>query len=510
MKYWIIFFLLLSMGITGCEDVLDVTPENSLTFRNGIETEKDLGAALDATALYMRTAAGTNFYEQTTKGSYADKGSEETPYRLLSPEWIIEGYWNCYYLVISQANIVLHFADQVKMDDKRRKLYTGQAYFYKALVYFELVRRYGDCVLVKDEVDINPQAKSSWTEVADYAINMAQKAVDNLVEFDKMTDYNGNSPRYKSMPSKGAANALLAHLCAWKAGGKYFASDKNYNEQELWKRAKEACDSVILSGIYELAGSPEEVCAEVLRGGSKESIYETVYKDFFNELSVPDELFCLARFYQSYPVFPNSVPSDIQEMPFRVYSSKMLEMFPGDDLRRQAYFYKFDTYANPDSVRVTGGFAYPYKWREVYVNTNAENAGEFINYYANLVWWRLADIYLLRAECKVRLGDDAGAIRDLDAVRDRAHAMRYSSSEYEGDLRYAIFKEREKELLFEGYRYYDIIRNGYARTELEGGFCTATDQDFTDGAFFLALPYGTQEFKNNPLMRQNKYWFKFM
>ena len=53
MKYWIIFFLLLAMGITGCEDVLDVTPENSLTFRNGIETEKDLGAALDATALYM-------------------------------------------------------------------------------------------------------------------------------------------------------------------------------------------------------------------------------------------------------------------------------------------------------------------------------------------------------------------------------------------------------------------------------------------------------------------------
>ena len=96
----------------------------------------------------------------------------------------------------------------------------------------------------------------------------------------------------------------------------------------------------------------------------------------------------------------------------------------------------------------------------------------------------------------------------MNSVRERAHAPAYSASEYNGDLRYAIFKEREKELLLEGHRYFDIIRNGYANLELEGGFRTATQQDFIDGAFFFCTPL--EAFTRNPLMRQNTYWFKFM
>ena len=63
-------------------------------------------------------------------------------------------------------------------------------------------------------------------------------------------------------------------------------------------------------------------------------------------------------------------------------------------------------------------------------------------------------------------------------------------------------------MLFEGQRYYDIIRNGYVRRELDGGYKTASDQDFIDGALFLTLD--ERAFVRNPLMRQNKYWLKFM
>lgn len=47
MKYRIIYFLIILWSITGCEDLLDVNPKNSLTFKNALETEKDLTAALD-------------------------------------------------------------------------------------------------------------------------------------------------------------------------------------------------------------------------------------------------------------------------------------------------------------------------------------------------------------------------------------------------------------------------------------------------------------------------------
>ena len=118
----------------------------------------------------------------------------------------------------------------------------------------------------------------------------------------------------------------------------------------------------------------------------------------------------------------------------------------------------------------------------------------------------MADIYLLRAECRARLGGSymEGAIDDLNKIRERANAKLYDASEYGGDLRYAIFKEREKELLLEGQRYYDIIRNDYVRMELKGNYQTVTNQDLKDGALFLMI--GDGAFSQNPLLRQNTYW----
>ena len=76
-----------------------------------------------------------------------------------------------------------------------------------------------------------------------------------------------------------------------------------------------------------------------------------------------------------------------------------------------------------------------------------------------------------------RLNDRIGAIADLNKIRDRAKAKRYSESEYDGNLRYAIFKEREKELLMEGTRYFDVLRNGYIKrsfTEISETFLIKT------------------------------------
>ena len=80
----------------------------------------------------------------------------------------------------------------------------------------------------------------------------------------------------------------------------------------------------------------------------------------------------------------------------------------------------------------------------------------------------------------------------------------YDASEYGGDLRYAIYKERERELLMEEFRYYDIVRNGYVRQELLGKHKTLTDQDMIDGALFISIDL--KEFSKNPKMTQNIYW----
>ena len=165
-----------------------------------------------------------------------------------------------------------------------------------------------------------------------------------------------------------------------------------------------------------------------------------------------------------------------------------------------------DSMSHDTMLVVNDGYAYPYKWRYARVAMEGWNAGQFINFDCNKIWFRLADIYLLRAECRARLDNRQGAIDDLNKIRDRAGAKRYDVDEYNGDLRYAIFKEREKELLMEGQRWFDVLRNGYYKTELYGNFREVSEQDIVDGVFCNALEETL--FLDNPLMRQNTYWLK--
>ncbi len=507
-------FILIFLA-TGCSKLLDMKPENSLTFANALETPRDFEAALQGAGQYLKDEVQREHIRQPIKGEYADDELPGGfPHRNLSPEYIEDGRWDQHYGIIAQANIVLHFADQADMTDAQKSLYKGQAYFYKALAYFELIRQYGDCVLVRDEVNIAPQAKTAWTEVADYAIELAQYAVDLLPEFDRVRYANGAAPTYKSAPAKGPANALLAHLCAWKAGGNYFAVDGDYDVASLWARAEAAATAVIESGSYSLAANPEQVVTSVLVGDDPESIYESVFRNLWHEMdpNLHSSSFTPARMYHNWPVRPNSSPNDHGAMYLRIFSDTVKAMFPGADSRKYAYFYDFEEMAKSEHLAVTNGYAYPYKWRDIFVATEGWQAGTMVNFNVNKIWWRLADIVLLRAECRARLGNDAGAIADINTIRTRATSPLYNSAEYNGNVRYAVFKEREKELLMEGHRYYDVIRNGYARTELAGGFRTATDQDFKDGAFFLIITISSfpGDFANNPLMRQNVYWSKYM
>ena len=75
-----------------------------------------------------------------------------------------------------------------------------------------------------------------------------------------------------------------------------------------------------------------------------------------------------------------------------------------------------------------------------------------------------------------------------------------------GDTVFAVFREREKELLLEDHYYYDVRRNGvdYVRRELPGAYPKLSDQDIKDGALYLMI--NSLNFEENDLMRQNVYW----
>lgn len=505
----LICFLIISSFIWGCEEVLDLKPENSLTFKNALTSEKEIESVL-ANAGAKARELDADYYIRSEVGHYYDEinqyGEDQFSLKIVSTYT-----WTKEYLIINRANIVLNAVDAMDIGKDRRDFYKGQCYFYKAFAYWCLLMRFGDCVIIKDDIEIEPVAKSPWTQVADYAIQLASNAAALLPEYDKVKNSGGESPFYKSVPCKGAANALLAYLCAWKAGGKYFAqpAERDYDEVDLWKRAEQACTEIISSGVYELSATPEAMCREVFMEHGREVIYEHVYRECWDEIKAEQyesSPFYAAASISNWPVNPKYSPGSIIYNKLKIYAQTVKKWFPEGDLRRESYFFKLDSMSHDTLLSITGGFAYPYKWRNVMVGTSGVFEGVVLNLDVNKVYWRLADIYLLRAECRARLGREytEGAIADLNKVRQRANAKQYTSSEYNGDLRYAIFKEREKELYWEGYRYFDVIRNGYVRTELPDAYQRASDQDYIDGCFFF--PLTEKCFDRNPLLRQNTYW----
>ena len=116
----------------------------------------------------------------------------------------------------------------------------------------------------------------------------------------------------------------------------------------------------------------------------------------------------------------------------------------------------------------------------------------------------------------MRQGKD-NAKDDLNAVRQRAYAgsnfvYQYPNADdvekgLDKDLQLAIFREREKELLMEGHRYYDARRNGVEYVQrFFKIYSYLSPQDIEDGALYQGIV--ETAFSNNDLLRQNVYWNK--
>lgn len=399
--------------------------------------------------------------------------------------------WSREYKVIAQANLVIDNAHRVELPEERRNFYVGQALVIRAYTYFHILKHWGDAPLVTRSEDIGEKIRTPWQELAEFALSDLIRAAELLPPAGERRDAGGAAIVSKQVPSRGTALAVMAHLYAWKAALN--------NEPELNLLAEELATQVIEGGEYVLASSPEAVCTQVMDGNSPEGILEL---DFINATwEVNQSGSTIAYCIQQWPVHPLTTPATR-----RTYARMSNEMadawYPPGDLRREAYLYKFDSMAMV-STSITQGAAYFYKFRKVLVYEDGSRVGRLRAYDNNEILLRLADIILLRAELRVKLGNTSGAISDLNRIRSRAGARLYDASE---ELAEAIAMERDKELIAEGIgrRYFDIVRNGTFREKLGSGFQTLTDRDVADGALYIPVFEGA--FRDNTLMRQTVYW----
>lgn len=128
-----------------------------------------------------------------------------------------------------------------------------------------------------------------------------------------------------------------------------------------------------------------------------------------------------------------------------------------------------------------------------------------VNWPANYKIFRLAEVYLNRAEAWWHLGNYQNAVGELRKIRARAFGIaesavviNYSNPD---DLLQQIKDERRRELAFEGHRIYDIMR--YKEDLNRGSDCNSATCQLTYPNDRFILPIPQLELDANPLMQPN-------
>lgn len=498
--------LFVVIQLVACDSMLDVEPETKTTYTNYFKGEQDAAALLYEVHASFNNVLSKQDYVHEIVGLKLDHVDDQVcdvlrdlaPYAYESEDYN-STTWTYYYGTIYRANVILDNAYRfTEIDADRLEYYKRQACFVKGICYFFVARMWGDAPIVKNSTDAVAYPRSNVKEVLAEAIRNAEIALD-LPVFEDLVNESGAKITSKQYGCKGAATALLAQIYAWRAG--------LFGDSEDWKKAEQYCTDIISNkvGHYELAADPKAVCVDVMKGNSGEGIFEAEYY-------APDDPFFRHEPYVAtsnmlgYPITGDSFTDDIF-ISLRMDKTTVKEMYDEADRRLDAYFYEIDStvYHSESGMELPVETAFLYKWNYP-VKVYSEWAEIYIykTQNVNRVIWRLADIMLLRAECRARLGA-SNAAEDLNEIRHRAYGdWEHNYSAAEGELRYVIFKEREKELLCEGHRYYDVMRNGYWKTELTDAFARMSQQEFDMGAQYYPVKQGA--FLYNDLMRQNGYW----
>lgn len=520
-----IFLVLMLLPFFSCNDWLNVASEKSVTYLNYFKSEQDLEKVLVSMFEREKGILAHSIVDAFGWcGLPCDNAGDYEGYRKLDP---LEYFSSMRMAAWVNHYDAIYFADMLKenqfrfenISDERAKFWLAQASFVKALMYFDIAQKWGEAPLAPGTESTEAVAKSTPDVILEEAISCAEAALV-LPTHEQLTDANGNVVTSKQYASLGTVHTLLANIYAWMGG--------LYGDKVYWEKAEEHASLVIDGkvGFYNLENTVALLVANTL--GKNRKSDETIFEIEINDTDV--DRFYSSIFENRYPglVLTNYPYSKMNPKEIETDRSKpsislktVLELYPDrDDERRDEFWYRLGEvcYWEPsewdenwnviDSVEVISQYAFLNKWRDPIrsVNpalNNEKGEARLLAMEGNRVVWRLADLILLRAECRARL-NDASAVTDLNRIRKRAGLADYEGKTDAESLRKEIFLERERELFGEGQRYYDIVRNGYFREELSLVHAALTDKDIEDGALYL--PVGRGAFDKNPLMKQNIYW----
>ncbi|WP_273157825.1 RagB/SusD family nutrient uptake outer membrane protein [Bacteroides fluxus] len=380
--------------------------------------------------------------------------------------------WNGFYGKLLQVN---HMIEQLEgacifLDDNSRNYYKGIAYGLRSYYYFWLYRTYGGVPLELTVKVTNGSisAPDLYLKRATAEATLQQIKDDVEASLTAFGQTNKTTPSYYFW-SKSASLMLKAEIYLWSAKVKTDDPETPHTPGGVadLNIAKSALSEVI--GKYSLESDFSKLFKEEGKGNNNEVILalyldkdEYVNRNHFRTF-----------FYHMNFAGNNQVDADGNDITdpldlkgegllYNEWSESFVTSFDKKDLRRAATFYEY--YSKGDGTPDNPGGKHGCAMLK-YFGQNVDGTHYFD---PDIILYRYADAILMMAEIENGLGGDCA--KYINDIRQRAYganydaAVTYANGTYaENEL--AILKERDKEFVGEGKRWFDLLRMHDANKE---------------------------------------------
>ncbi len=412
-KYYIGFICVLF--IVACEDELDLTPQSQLSTDGFYQTDTDFEQAILGVYSSFRSQFGDIWV-------YGDIRSDNTipvisgsittlpdfdNFSILPDNSSIASKWDDSYNSVARINAILDRIDEADISESVRTRIRGEALFARGLIYFNLVRIFGNVPLVLTEI--------SGTEALEFAQSPPSEVYPQIVA--DLTEAAGLLPASFSGADVGRATSIAANSLL----GRVQLTNGNYAAAETVLRSVTAQE------------------------GTNVGLLDS-YTDVFDINNEYNEEIIFAIRWANDGVNGNGFNfgfTDINE-PNNRGTTDLYNEYETGDVRR-------DQTLNA-VVSATDTLVYKYGVGEA-------GLGE-----SDWPVLRYSDVLLMLSEAINEQGyvADGEAFDLLNRVRTRAGLAALTSATVpdQAAFRLAMEHERRVELASEGHRWFDLVRTG--------------------------------------------------
>lgn len=516
-KLLITALLTCGLGLSGCNDYLDILPNDKRTTDMFWSKSGDVESILGEGYYLMRTCVPKMIYWGELRGGsvrtteITSNTGKIQEFQALADNNEVQ--WEEFYQVINMANLVLKYAPSVVEKDasyseNAMKCHLTEAYFMRGLMYFYLVRNFKEVPLIlepydTDDMDIQAAKSSEEAILAQIKADCAAALATNACR-----EPNTSTWETKGRATLWAIYSLLAETCLWE--GDYQGCIDN---ADLVINASGPMRPVFLGTAaqwFEIFYTPQGI-------GSNESIFEIMFDRSISGNSSSDS-----------PTQYLNINTDTkilfsENMTERIAEECSLSTEPNRSYWGSVAMSDGQPLCSSDYVENA------MIWRYVGMgiessDAGAVRAGSANDADANWIIYRMTDVMLMKAEALIFQGGEDNwreAVSILNKIRTRSNMEELEVTLSEIDtwgMLELLLNERDMEMAAEGKRWYDLVRiakqNNYEFKENvltlliknKGESNAKWLRSALSNNYAWYLPIHKDEISSNKLLTQNPYY----